>query len=420
MVKSCFIAAASLLFSMNLLGQANVHMLNVRVDSSVLSEEMKMEVVRNYIYNPVGGWMKFDVLGIKERQDKGQYLSKLSKERCSIISAYLKELEIEEKDILVKYEPYASLWVFKAKELQRTNCKTTLDSNIRQCFGVSKSHGGTWVSANGISFYFPPYCFESKGTLSDKVEVCVYEYLSKQDFVMSGLVARSKGKILESMGMFYVEAKCEGIKLELKGGSSMNIIFPKQLAASDGYFTFNGENRSGLVDWKLDGLRRVISPVIKDSLSTQKVSRSRESDSDWEGEGVYLDGDYNSEQQKALYSIMSSSKLGWINCDRFIEVNNKVNIACVLENAPKAEVYLVFKSMNSILPLYNSGKEGLFYAKDLPDNEEVMIISFTNDKGNFKLGYASLNSSQKEVVKLKLDSYSTVQFKAVMSDLLAY
>ncbi|MFM7021880.1 MAG: hypothetical protein ACKOXB_02800 [Flavobacteriales bacterium] len=421
-MKSSILVSLALLLIGNLPAQVNVHTMNLQLDSAGLSEEIKTAIIRNYINVPVGGWLKFNMLAVQERKDDGKYLSKLSKERCNVVSSYLKELEVEDKDIVIKYEPYAFLWVFKAKELQKTNCKTVLDSNLRQCFLISKAKGGTVVTAGGISFYFPPYSFDSKGTMSDKVDLCIWEYASKEDFVMNGMVARSKGRILESMGMFYVEAKCEGVKLQLKQGYLMNIIFPKQLDAADGYFTFNGNVSSGLVDWKLDGLHRVVSPVIKDSLATQKVEQNN--DDNWEGsegslDGVYYEGEV-SEQEKALYSVMQSSQLGWINCDRFYETRNKVNIACELENGKNVQTYLVFKDINSILPLYSTGQDKLVYAKDLPADQEVIVISFGGDKNNFMLGYTSFNTSQKEIVKINIDPCTTNQFKATMSDLLAY
>lgn len=78
--------------------------------------------------------------------------------------------------------------------------------------------------------------------------------------------------------------------------------------------------------------------------------------------------------------ILRTSKLGWINCDRFVRTNNRIKYKLKINEARGImRVSMVFKSMNSVLPCRRSGKT--FDFNLVPKNEEVVLIAIKKDEG---------------------------------------
>lgn len=101
------------------------------------------------------------------------------------------------------------------------------------------------------------------------------------------------------------------------------------------------------------------------------------------------------------------SQLGWINCDRFIRSNkDAIKFKLKIKDADGADVKMVFKSYNSILPskrvkdVYDFGTVAL--------NEEVVLVAIKMIEDNLFLGIT--NATTKEISELKFD------FKAVSLD----
>jgi hypothetical protein len=91
--------------------------------------------------------------------------------------------------------------------------------------------------------------------------------------------------------------------------------------------------------------------------------------------------------------ILRTSKLGWINCDRFINNRNRIKYKLKIEEGKGVmRLKMVFKSMNSVLPSRRSGKE--FDFKMVPKNEDVILIATKQDEG--KLYFDILEAKTEE------------------------
>ena len=76
----------------------------------------------------------------------------------------------------------------------------------------------------------------------------------------------------------------------------------------------------------------------------------------------------------SAYYLFSSNSLGWINCDRFIKVNPKINYIVNLnkanENAIVNVVFDNYKSVMTAVPIY-----GRFSFDKVPSNEKITIVA---------------------------------------------
>ncbi len=78
--------------------------------------------------------------------------------------------------------------------------------------------------------------------------------------------------------------------------------------------------------------------------------------------------------------ILRTSKLGWINCDRFVRTGNRIKYKLKINEAKGVtRVSMVFKSMNSVLSGRRSGKT--FDFNLVPKNEDVVLIAIKKDEG---------------------------------------
>ncbi|GGD18036.1 energy transducer TonB [Hyunsoonleella pacifica] len=72
--------------------------------------------------------------------------------------------------------------------------------------------------------------------------------------------------------------------------------------------------------------------------------------------------------------VLSTSNLGWINCDRFVRVKDKIKYKLKINDADgEIKLSMIFKSWKSVLPSWRFGDE--FDFKTVPNNEEVVIVA---------------------------------------------
>lgn len=86
---------------------------------------------------------------------------------------------------------------------------------------------------------------------------------------------------------------------------------------------------------------------------------------------------------------LSTTQLGWINCDRFINSRkNKIKYNVNISNAEDANVKLIFKSISSILP--SRASNGFYDFGLVPVNEEVILLGIKKKGDKIFLGLKEL------------------------------
>jgi len=122
--------------------------------------------------------------------------------------------------------------------------------------------------------------------------------------------------------------------------------------------------------------------------------------------------------------ILTSTKLGWINCDRFM--NNKLTDYTV-QTTPDANVRVLMKKYNSffINEYWNSDynatmqeqKAGNYIFRKVPANEDVIIVCTRNVNGKIMLAIAEGNTAQGKFSKLEYKEVTTAELETAMKTL---
>ncbi|WP_292948824.1 energy transducer TonB [Olleya sp. UBA1516] len=159
------------------------------------------------------------------------------------------------------------------------------------------------------------------------------------------------------------------------------------------------------INFNIDGSTKNNPSVItiKDKTSFEKKFEERLQNKDSTTTGLVGTITANDVSRYAFYG----SKLGWINCDHFIRSNkDAIKFKLKIKDANGADVKIVFKSYNSILP--SRRVNGVYDFGTVALNEEVVIVAIKMIEGHLFLGIT--NATTKEISELKFD------FKAVSLD----
>jgi hypothetical protein len=198
------------------------------------------------------------------------------------------------------------------------------------------------------------------------------EIYSKKDMIDNGLQTISDDKLLETSGMVYISVTYQNSKVLLKDNDFYKIQFPTKNKLKD-MNLFYGNKLEKSINWEL----------------TDKI----------------LSDFTPSENRKALDKyIFNGSKLGWINCDRFVDITNKTDLIVTLADTVGVKLCLVFKNLNSIMDI--SKKKNTFLFSNIPIGEVATIVGFKKYGNNilYSSKIITIEKDKKETLTLEVIS----------------
>jgi hypothetical protein len=256
----------------------------------------------------------------------------------------------------------------------------------------------------GTVIGFPDNAFvyeDGRDIKCSQVAVYVTEFYTMSDIIASGLTTSDNKRTLASAGMVYIEARCHGEKLKLKAGKRLTIKMPA-FPGDKTMKAFSGILKNGIVDWKVDG-----------TLTLENIQDENKEGSypDGAGERFRGEGDY-----QETY-IMSMTKLGWINCDRFYETKNPTKFLVKADSVDKTFVALIFKDIKSVLPGYQFANFTTQFT-GIPAGADVTILAYrVNEKTKEAIvGKQDVIVGDTNVVQLAMERISVTEFKSMLKD----
>lgn len=210
-----------------------------------------------------------------------------------------------------------------------------------------------------------------KGSLNiktGKVKVQLSEFYSISDMILAGLSTVSNDNLLETAGMICLNIKTEdGEKVYLED-TKCTFQTPKQAIIKEDMLLFNGAiNDQDIINWRLN----IVAAVPTDSVLINKN---------------YIDQSY----------FFQLSSLGWINCDRFIEVEEQLDLIVDVTN-DGGSYSLVMKSFNSIIPGFVNENNQLVF-KGIPANEPISLVGIAKKGEKIYYSLIDANSSDDDLV----------------------
>ena len=389
------------------------------------------------VYHSMGD-LNYHYFNLASKDEMRRYqqpkLLKLIKARAEkVINYYISSQEVETQNLFIKYGgKFPTLWIHKPESHLIASGNIVLNEDDKQCYSFNPSVDYLITSENGNRFYFPPNAFETLKNVTivnQNIDICIWEFMDKKSLVYSGLTTDANGKMLETAGSFYIEAKLNGEELRLSNGENYTVEMKLSKSFPD-MFTYYGGNKEGLIDWTVNPNEPAIAnesnpnnqPIenivqIKQQLNLDEANEMGNYE---DGEGIYDQAYTESEQAVDFYEV-SAGKLGWINCDRFYEVKNTSTLAVRLDSETPMVVRIVFKDINSVMPLYsNSNHKDQYQATGIPKGEKVLLLAYSVKDENAVLGYKEITIGENEVENIDLNNLSKTRFKSAVSELLSF
>ncbi len=373
------------------------------------------------------------------KQELGRYqptkLLQLAKARATAIqNYYTSEKSVDSKNIFIQYGgDFPTLWLFKSKSKLIASGEIILDEKNRQCYSFNPSIDKTITSENGNRFFFPPNAFETmKGVtvVNQTIDICLYEFMDKKSLVFSGLTTDANGKMLETGGSFYIEAKLNGEELRLKKGESYAVEMKSNQSFPD-MFTYYGGKKDGLIDWEVNrnesapfnsSLTRVVETEDNNdnvNIPIQQNINNEDAQYAFNEEGNAFYQAYQESESAVDFYELSAGKLGWINCDRFYEAKNISTLAIRVDSDKAMVVRLVFRDINSVMPCYsNSNHLDQYEATGIPTGEKVLVLAYSVKDDNAILGYKEVVIGENKMEFITLNNLTKTRFEGAVAELL--
>lgn len=317
-----------------------------------------------------------------------------------------------------------------------TNCSEkegpTIDEEIQklsdppQIFTITSDKANTIKAKNGTSVIIRPntFVFNDGQDVKESIQIELKEVFEKPDMVLNGLGTVSDGRLLESFGMIYLKATADGKELKIKDNNSITVSIPNK---REGYGElFYGVQTDRALNWKYAGSTPDTTAVIETEMpmSNGLASVKRTTYRFVDGLKEFVSDTLFTRKYECCYDSVSESagyiseayefevtKLGWINCDRFIDVVDKIDIVINLKDYSQPIGYIVFSDINSVIGILFDG-EGQAFVNNLPNDYLVDIIILDKIKDNSmwtkqSLKIGTTNTLTLETTKINADELKT-------------
>lgn len=244
-----------------------------------------------------------------------------------------------------------------------------------QTFEINPTKEQEIKGENGTVIIFPNGCF---GNIRETVKVNLIECYSIPNILFNKLTTSTfDGKLLESDGMIYLNAFSEkGDTLKIKSGK-LKIQMPT-IQVKEGIQIFEGIEDNDHINWKLSNEKMITKNVPVGDYTTEDevISQNPKRKDSLSQNNVKKLVDKKIKNENLLSYVFQITKMGWINCDRYIESKNPVELIVEINPNDKAgKFYLVFGNSNSIVvgdEMANTESKLIF--KNIPKNEPITIV----------------------------------------------
>ena len=116
--------------------------------------------------------------------------------------------------------------------------------------------------------------------------------------------------------------------------------------------------------------------------------------------------------------VMTVSDLGWINCDRFYDIETESELIVDLGRNEAIAVRIIFKDINSVLPGYKVDDYGKVKFEGMPAGEEVIVLAFGEIEKKMVMGSKTIQLQKEETIRLALAETNPADFKLKVAELM--
>jgi hypothetical protein len=117
----------------------------------------------------------------------------------------------------------------------------------------------------------------------------------------------------------------------------------------------------------------------------------------------------NVDDAELEYYIFSVAKLGWINCDRFIDSENNINLIAKTKVSSNTKLKMVFNEFDGVLKANIVNNKYTF--SNVPKGEKVTIIGIQNNDGAIMVAFKEMNLGNNQIDELTFEEITLSELK---------
>ncbi len=341
-----------------------------------------------------------------------------------------KLLEINRRvDFIITYNkpPIIASKKDTLENLDRINDLYLLLSNKNQSFNINTNKDTIIVGKQGTIIIFPANCFQRPDTLKKSdILITLKEIYNVSDMIIENLSTTSNNKLLETDGMIKIEAFENGRPIKLNKLHPIIILMPTETSNKEMTF-FNGEESEDIINWlPMENPNAMILPkngfndfgkyrlgFLRQIMRLLGINSARRI---IKNEGEYINLTEFEEKYKNVkidklesipksdleYYVFNSQKLGWINCDRFLNepVVNLITFKIDEKFSKDTNIKIVYKSIKSIMPSYSN--RHFSYPNSLKEQEIWIVgLKYIDNTPYLALKETVINKNQEHNLDFK-------------------
>ncbi|NNT70881.1 OmpA family protein [Flavobacterium sp. IMCC34852] len=377
--------------------------------------------------------------GNTDADGDSKYNITLSKNRANEVLNYLVAKGISAEKIELKFEgenkPVAENASDKGKQQNRrveitfvfaekeyTNTIFNLLKKESQFFTGKSNEVITITGKEGTKITIPKNSLmKPNGKYAiGKIDIELQEFYQKSDAVAANLHTMSDGIMLESGGMIYIKATSKGEELQLKKGAEMTIEMASKNNPSDMQTFYGYPKKDKTVDWSTDDNYIVTEQENWTTYAVFYWDGKEQRDTIYNGKSTkksFKRATTDAEKVSAINTtILQSTKLGWINCDRFYEIKDKTDLFVDVNLKYKPEIRLVFKDINSIMSGHID-KNNKLVLGGIPLGRTATLMAFSCVDNEVYFAVKEIVINKNASVGLDLRKTSVAEFKTALQQL---
>ena len=271
---------------------------------------------------------------------------------------------------------------------------------------------------------------QSGGEINDSIKIELKELTNQYQMAMANAQTVSNNRLLESGGAYFIEITTQGVKVKLKPKKKIKIRFP--ILSKGNMSLFSGNRDSlGRLYWRQEDINFKNKRDILKELEMLQLRLINEMNDEARVQGYgpitkslknKIDSLRSITNVDRLYPEIEFGNLEWINCDKFLDIDNKTDLMINFSPSEKiktANIYLIFRDMNSVMQEYYidaKEKKTNITFQNIPLGANVKLIAYAL-KDNKIFSYSSnMTIKQKETLSLTMNETNEKDFKNLFNN----
>ena len=368
------------------------------------------------IYNelPERNFTRVKLIGLGEESQPKFIKIQLAKKRAYSIHEFYVGIGCVAQNVKLDFSGMPGLIIFKPKAKYSVSGKINLNKIEQQCFTINPSEKSFFKTKGGNFFVFQPNSFETEygyHVLSNVV-VCVWEFYKKKDMIVSQLSSSGEDQVLETASTFYVQGYKGDEKIQLKQGKTYKIYLNRE-KDTDGFKAYYGEIKDGNVMWVEDKNSYAYISMFDEGDLKEVENKKHNSFR------IRLSED-SEEKRLEKKLLLKGKKIGWINCDRIINITNPSDLDVILDKVNEEfTVRLVLSRKNAILPgLSNSNSNNHYKFSKVPSGESGYVLAYKESGDGYLLAYSQVTIGFIKSINLKPEYKTKEEFENLIDSFL--